>query len=54
MHLLPHRDASRATCSAFATTMLLATGGFMLMPFGSAFTVNNLGIAARTACRRSI
>jgi predicted MFS family arabinose efflux permease len=25
--------------------MLLATGGFMLMPFGSAFTVNNLGIA---------
>jgi predicted MFS family arabinose efflux permease len=29
----------------FAATMLLATGGFMLMPFGSAFTVNNLGIA---------
>jgi predicted MFS family arabinose efflux permease len=28
----------------FAATMLLATGGFMLMPFGSAFTVNNLGI----------
>jgi predicted MFS family arabinose efflux permease len=25
--------------------MLLATGGFMLMPFGSAFTVNNLGIS---------
>jgi predicted MFS family arabinose efflux permease len=25
--------------------MLLATGGFMLMPFGSAFIVNNLGIA---------
>jgi predicted MFS family arabinose efflux permease len=25
--------------------MLLATGGFMLMPFGSAFLVNNLGIA---------
>ena len=24
--------------------MMLATGGFMLMPFGSAFTVNNLGI----------
>ncbi|MGZ6290163.1 MAG: MFS transporter, partial [Bdellovibrionota bacterium] len=23
---------------------LLATGGYMLMPFGSAFTVNNLGI----------
>jgi predicted MFS family arabinose efflux permease len=31
--------------SAFVTMMLLATGGFMLMPFGSAFLVNNLGIA---------
>ena len=30
---------------AFATTALLATGGFMMMPFGSAYTVNNLGIA---------
>jgi predicted MFS family arabinose efflux permease len=29
---------------AFATTVLLATGGFMLMPFGSAFTVHNMGI----------
>jgi predicted MFS family arabinose efflux permease len=29
---------------AFATTALLATGGFMLMPFGSAFTVHNLAI----------
>jgi predicted MFS family arabinose efflux permease len=29
---------------AFALTALLATGGFMLMPFGSAYTVNNLGI----------
>jgi predicted MFS family arabinose efflux permease len=29
---------------AFAATTLLATGGFMLMPFGSAFSVNNLGI----------
>jgi predicted MFS family arabinose efflux permease len=28
----------------FAATTLLATGGFMLMPFGSAFSVNNLGI----------
>ena len=28
----------------FAATILLATGGFMLMPFGSAFTVHNLGI----------
>ncbi len=30
---------------AFAATMLLSTGGFMLMPFGSAFSVNNLGIS---------
>ncbi|BCM24314.1 MFS transporter [Methyloradius palustris] len=30
--------------SAFATTALLTTGGFMLMPFSSAFTVNNIGI----------
>ena len=29
---------------AFLVTTLLATGGYMLMPFGSAFTVNNLGI----------
>jgi predicted MFS family arabinose efflux permease len=30
---------------AFATTALLSTGGYMLMPFGSAFTVHNLGIS---------
>jgi predicted MFS family arabinose efflux permease len=30
---------------AFASTALLTTGGFMLMPFSSAFTVNNLGIS---------
>lgn len=29
---------------AFAATALLSIGGFMLMPFGSVFTVNNLGI----------
>ncbi len=29
---------------AFAVTAILATGGFMLMPFGSAFLVNNVGI----------
>jgi predicted MFS family arabinose efflux permease len=29
----------------FAATTLLATGGFMLMPFGSAYGVHNLGIA---------
>jgi len=30
---------------AFAATTLLATGGFMLMPFGSAYGVHNLGIS---------
>jgi len=29
---------------AFGTMALLVTGGFMLMPFGSAFTVHNVGI----------
>ncbi|HMI68166.1 MAG TPA: MFS transporter, partial [Cyclobacteriaceae bacterium] len=29
---------------AFGATTLLATGGFMLMPFGTAFGVNNLGL----------
>jgi predicted MFS family arabinose efflux permease len=29
----------------FAATTLLATGGFMLMPFGSAYGVHNLGIS---------
>jgi predicted MFS family arabinose efflux permease len=28
----------------FLATMMLATGGFMLMPFGSTFTVHNMGI----------
>lgn len=30
---------------AFATTTFIATGGFMMMPFSSAFTTNNLGIS---------
>jgi len=29
---------------AFAAVVLMSTGGFMLMPFGSAFSVHNLGI----------
>jgi predicted MFS family arabinose efflux permease len=32
---------------AFAATALLATGGFMLMPFASAFSVNNLGLTMK-------
>ncbi len=30
--------------AGFAATMLLSTGGFMLMPFGSTFVVQNLGV----------
>lgn len=32
---------------AFFATTLLATGGFMLMPFGSAFSIHNLGITLK-------
>jgi predicted MFS family arabinose efflux permease len=42
-HLIATIGEPRYTL-AFAVTTLLATGGFMLMPFGSAYTVNNLGI----------
>ena len=44
MHLL-HTLAEPRYLLAFATTTLLTTGGFMLMPFSSAFAVNNIGIA---------
>ncbi len=30
---------------AFLTTVLIATGGYMLMPFGNAFSQHNMGIA---------
>jgi predicted MFS family arabinose efflux permease len=43
-HLL-HTVAEPRYLLAFITVMFLATGGFMLMPFSSAFTVSNLGIA---------
>jgi predicted MFS family arabinose efflux permease len=43
-HLL-HTVTEPRHWPAFAATALLTTGGFMLMPFASAFTVNNLGIA---------
>ena len=40
------RTATRPRYLAgFSSTVLLATGGFMLMPFGSTFLVQNLGIA---------
>ncbi|HZZ91238.1 MAG TPA: MFS transporter [Usitatibacter sp.] len=43
MHLY-HTVREPRHWSAFLTMMLLATGGFMLMPFGSAYIVNNLGV----------
>ena len=35
---------NRDHLSAFAATALLSIGGFILMPFGSAFSVHNLGV----------
>ncbi len=43
MHLF-HTITEPRHLLAFLTVTLLATGGFMLMPFSSAFLVNNLGI----------
>ncbi len=43
LHLL-HTVTEPRYLLAFITVTFLATGGFMLMPFSSAFTVNNLGI----------
>lgn len=39
-----HTISQRHYLQGFATTALLSTGGFMLMPFASAFNVNNLGV----------
>jgi predicted MFS family arabinose efflux permease len=33
---------------AFVVTTLLATGGYMLMPFGSAYIVNNIGLPLKS------
>jgi len=43
-HLLHTLTESRHRLS-FISVLFLATGGFMLMPFSSAFTVGNLGIS---------
>jgi predicted MFS family arabinose efflux permease len=43
-HLL-RTVSERRYVVAFLTTTFLATGGFMLMPFGSTFTINNIHIA---------
>lgn len=43
MHLW-HTIAKRNYRIGFSATALLSIGGFMMMPFGSAFAVNNLGV----------
>lgn len=42
-HLL-HTVAKRDYRIGFTATALLSIGGFMMMPFGSAFAINNLGV----------
>ncbi len=44
MHLF-HTVTETRYLMAFAITALLTTGGFMLMPFSSAYSVNNLGVS---------
>lgn len=43
-HLI-HTISTPRSLQGFAATALLGTGGWMLMPFSSAFSVNNLGIS---------
>jgi predicted MFS family arabinose efflux permease len=45
LHHFIHTVSTPRYLQGFATTALLSTGGFMLMPYTSAFTVHNLGIA---------
>jgi predicted MFS family arabinose efflux permease len=47
MHLA-HTLAEPRYRLAFILTMLLPTGGYMLMPFGTAFIVNNIGLSIHT------
>lgn len=44
-HLI-HTVSKPAYLRGFAATVLLATGGFMLMPFGSTYAIHNLGVTA--------
>jgi predicted MFS family arabinose efflux permease len=47
MHLL-HTIADPRYRLAFCLVVLMSTGGFMLMPFGTAFIVNNVGLPLTT------
>ena len=42
-----HTIAKRDYRVGFTATALLSIGGFMMMPFGSAFAVNNLGVTEK-------
>ena len=44
LHHFLHTVSVRRYLQGFATSALLATGGFILMPYSSAFLVNNIGI----------
>jgi multidrug resistance protein len=44
LHHFVHTISTPRYLQGFLATVLLATGGFMLLPFSSAYTVNNLGI----------
>jgi len=44
LHHFAHTVSTPRYLQGFAATILLATGGFMLLPFSSAFTVHNVGI----------
>jgi predicted MFS family arabinose efflux permease len=44
LHHFLHTLLTPRYIQGFVATVLLATGGFMLLPFSSAFTVHNLGI----------
>lgn len=45
LHHLYHTVTTPRYLQGFAATALLGTGGWMLMPFSSAFSVNNVGIS---------
>lgn len=42
-----HTATKRHHRMAFLSTCILSLGGFMMMPFGSAFAINNLGITEK-------
>lgn len=44
---LYHTISNPVHVKAFTATVLLATGGYMMMPFGSAFSTNNLGLSIK-------